>query len=148
MLDVPEEYGGAGLSMLGRVIVWEELARTVALPPRGPGVFGPEVMRILFTLNEEQKQRYLLPVLRGEKRAAFAQTEPDAGADPGGMRTTAVRNGDHYVINGTKRFITGANKADFLQLMAATDRSKGSHGCISCFLVDMNTPGIKLGTSY
>ena len=59
-----------------------------------------------------------------------------------------MRNGDHYVINGTKRFITGANKADFLQLMAATDRSKGSHGGISCFLVDMNTPGIKLGTSY
>ena len=89
-----------------------------------------------------------MPVLRGEKKAAFAQTEPDAGSDPGGMRTTAVRNGDHYVINGTKRFITGANKADFLQLMAATDRSKGSHGGISCFLVDMNTPGVKLGTSY
>src|SRR5262245_66257682 len=64
------------------------------------------------------------------------------------MRTTAVRDGNHYVINGTKRFITGANKAHFMQLMAATDRSKGSHGGISCFLVDMDTPGVKLGTSY
>src|SRR4051794_16710587 len=89
-----------------------------------------------------------MPVLRGAKKAAFAPTAPDAGSDPGRMRSTAVRNRDHYVINGTKRFITGANKADFLQLMAATDRSKGSHGGISCFLVDMNTPGVKLGTSY
>ena len=64
------------------------------------------------------------------------------------MRTTAVSDGDHYVINGTKRFITGADKADFMQLMAATDRAKGSHGGISCFLVDMDTPGVKLGTPY
>jgi acyl-CoA dehydrogenase len=64
------------------------------------------------------------------------------------MRTTAVRDGDAYVINGVKRFITGANKAHFMQLMAATDRSKGSRGGISCFLVDMDTPGVKLTTSY
>ena len=83
-------------------------------------------------------------MLRGEKKACFAQTEPDAGSDPGGMRTTAVRDGDHYVINGVKRFITGAGDADFMQLMAATDRAKGSHGGISCFLVDMDTPGVKL----
>ena len=144
MLDVPEEYGGAGLSMLGRVIVWEELARTVALPPRGPAVFGPEAMPILFMLNEEQKQRYLWPVLRGEKRAAFAQTEPDAGADPGSMRTTAVRDGDHYVINGMKRFITHAAESDFFQLVAATDRSKGSRGGLSMFLVDRDAPGVKI----
>jgi acyl-CoA dehydrogenase len=106
------------------------------------------VRHILFTLTGELKEKYLLPVLRGEKKVAFAQTEPDAGSDPGGMRTTAVRDGNHYVINGTKRFITGANKAHFMQLMAATDRSKGSHGGISCFLVDMDTPGVKLGTSY
>ena len=63
------------------------------------------------------KEKYLLPVLRGEKKACFAQTEPDAGSDPGGMRTTAVQDGDHYVINGAKRFITGADNADFMQLM-------------------------------
>ena len=70
------------------------------------------------------KEKYLLPLLRGEKKACFAQTEPDAGSDPGGMRTTAVRDGDHYVINGVKRFITGAGKADFMQLMVATDRAR------------------------
>jgi acyl-CoA dehydrogenase len=94
------------------------------------------------------KEKYLLPALRGEKKACFAQTEPDAGSDPGGMRTVAVRDGDHYVINGVKRFISHAKDADFMQLMAATDRAKGSHGGISCFIVDMDTPGVKLTTQY
>ena len=106
LLEVRQEYGGQGLSLLGMVVVWEEMSRTIALPPRGPGVFGPDVRPILFTLNEKQKEKYLYPVLRGEKKTAFAQTEPDAGADPGAMRTTAVRDGDHYVINGYKRLIT------------------------------------------
>ena len=104
------------------LVVWEEISRTVALPPRGPGVFGPDVRPILFTLNPAQKEKYLFPVLRGEKTTAFAQSEPDAGSDPGAMRTTAVRKGDHYVINGYKRWITKAQDADFLQLVAATDR--------------------------
>jgi len=103
LLDVPEEYGGQGLSLLGMAAVWEELARTIALPPRGPGIFGPEVRPLLFSLSPEQKKTYLLPVLSGEKKTAFAQTEPEAGADPGSMRTTAVRNGDHYVVNGALR---------------------------------------------
>src|SRR6516164_3317035 len=119
------EYGGQGLSLLGMAVVWEELSRTIALPPRGPGVFGPDVKPVLFTLNAAQKEKYLFPVLRGEKTTAFAQSEPDAGSDPGAMRTTAVRKGDHYVINGYKRWITKAHDADFLQLVAATDRSKG-----------------------
>src|SRR5712672_1799892 len=89
------------------------------------------------------KQKYLLPLLRGEKKACFAQTEPDAGSDPGSMRTTAVRDGDHYLINGVKRFITGAGDADFMQLMVATDRAKGSRGGISCFIVDMDALGDK-----
>jgi acyl-CoA dehydrogenase len=83
-------------------------------------------------------------VLRGEKKSCFMQTEPDAGGDPGAMRTTAVRDGDTYVINGMKRFITAADEADFAQVIAATDRAKGSHGGISAFLVDMNAPGVKL----
>jgi len=148
MLEVPEEYGGVGLSLVGRAVVWQELARTIGLPSRGETITGPTVRHILYSLTGEMKEKYLLPVLRGEKRSCFAQTEPDAGSDPGGMRTTAVRDGDHYVINGTKRYISGADKADFMQLMAATDRSKGSHGGISCFIVDMNTPGVKLGTRY
>ena len=148
MLEVPEEYGGVGLSLVGRAVVWQELARTIGLPSRGETITGPTVRHILYSLTGEMKEKYLLPMLRGEKRSCFAQTEPDAGSDPGGMRTTAVREGDHYVINGTKRYISGADKANFMQLMAATDRSKGSHGGISCFIVDMNTPGVKLGTRY
>lgn len=148
MMDVPEEFGGLGMGLMASVIVWEEMARTIALPARGHGITGPTVRAILYELEGDLKEKYLLPVLRGEKRACFAQTEPDAGSDPGGMRTTAVRDGDHYVINGTKRFITGAGKADFMQLMAATDRSKGSRGGISCFLVDMDTPGVRLGAQY
>src|SRR6267143_1372935 len=148
MIEVPEEYGGVGIGQLGRAVVIEELSRTIALPTRGEGITGPSVRAILYTLTGELKEKYLMPVLRGEKKVCFAQTEPDAGSDPGGMRTTAVRDGDHYLINGVKRFITGADKASFMQLMAATDRSKGSRGGISCFLVDMDTPGVKLTTSY
>jgi acyl-CoA dehydrogenase len=143
-LDVPAEYGGQGLDLLGLVIVWEQIARTIGLPPRGPGVFGPDIRPILFTLNDAQKEKYLHPVLRGEKTTAFAQSEPDAGADPGAMRTTAVRDGDTYVINGYKRWITNAGDADFLQLVAATDRAKGSRGGLSMFLVDTDTPGVSI----
>lgn len=144
LYDVPEEYGGQGLGLLARTVVWAELARTVALPSRNANIFGPNVSPILYYLNDEQKERYLHPVLRGELRHCFAQTEPDAGGDPGAMRTTAARDGDHYVINGVKRFITGAGEADFAQVFAATDREKGSRGGISAFLVDMKTPGVKL----
>ena len=148
MMDTPEEFGGAGLTLLQKSIVWQELGRTIALPAREDGITGPVVRHILFQLEGEMREKYLMPTLRGEKRACFAQTEPDAGSDPGGMRTTAVRDGDDYLINGTKRFITGAASADFIQLMAATDRAKGSRGGISCFIVDMNTPGVKLTAQY
>ena len=147
MMDVPEEYGGAGLNVLTRVLIWEELARTTALPSRTEGL-GPTVRAILFKLEGEMRELYLLPVLRGEKRSCFAQTEPDAGSDPGSMRTTAVRDGEFYVINGVKRFISLADKADFAQVMAATDRAKGSHGGISCFIVDMHQPGVKVSAKY
>ena len=89
MLDVPEEFGGAGLSLFAQVIIWAEMARSVAVPSRGRSIFGPEVRPVLYALNDEQKERYLYPLLRDEKRACFAQTEPDAGSDPGSMRTRA-----------------------------------------------------------
>src|SRR3954451_1684300 len=148
MMEVQEVFGGAGLSLVQRTLVTEELSRTIALPARGEGITGPSVRHILYQLTGDLKEKYLMPVLRGEKKAAFAQTEPDAGSDPGGMRTTAVRDGDHYVINGVKRFITGAGHADFMQLMVATDRAKGPRGRISCFIVDMDPPGLKLGACY
>ncbi len=132
LLDTPEEYGGQGLKLLGMAVVWEELARTIALPPRGPSILGPEAKPLLYSLNDEQKKRYLLPLIEGKKKTAFAQTEPDAGADPGSMRTTAVRQGDVYVINGAKRFISFAADADFIQLVAATDRSQGLARRLEC----------------
>jgi acyl-CoA dehydrogenase len=142
--DVPREYGGVGLGLIAKVTVWAELGRSIALPPRGGDIFGPNVSPILYHLNETQKKKYLLPTLRGELKWCLAQTEPDAGGDPGSMRTTAVREGDHYIINGVKRFITGADDADYAQLIAATDRAKGSHGGISAFVLNMKCPGVRL----
>ncbi len=142
--DVPQAYGGLGLGLVAKVTVWAELGRSIALPSRGGDIFSPNVSPILYHLDEAQKAKYLLPTIRGELNWCLAQTEPDAGGDPGSMRTTAVRRGDRYVINGTKRFITGADEAHYAQLIAATDRSKGSHGGISAFIVDMKAPGVRL----
>src|SRR5215510_9804447 len=146
--DVPPQYGGLGMGLVAKVTVWSELGRTIALPTRGVEIFGPNVSPILYHLDAAQKQKYLLPTIRGELKWCLAQTEPEAGGDPGAMRTTAVREGDHYVINGTKRFITGADVSDIIILMAATDRSKGSRGGISCFVFDKDTPGVKLTTCF
>ena len=148
MFDVPEEYGGGGLGSLAQVLVWEELARTVALPSRGQGIFGPEIRPILYALNDDQKKRFMDPIMRGEKKLCFMQTEPDAGSDPASMKTRAVRQGDYYIVNGTKRFITGAGDADFGQLMAVTDPAKAAHGGISCFMIDMKSPGLTLVTKF
>src|ERR1700730_15346214 len=142
--DVPTEYGGLGMGLVAKVTVWAELSRSIALPTRGVEVLGPNVSPILYHLDDPQKQKYLLPTIRGELKWCLAQTEPDAGGDPGSMRTTAARHGDHYVINGTKRFSTDADVAHYAQLIAATDRSKGSHGGISAFIVNMKAPGVTL----
>jgi acyl-CoA dehydrogenase len=133
---------------MAKVIVWSEVSRTTALPARGMSIFGPPVSPILYKLEGQARENYLMPVIRGEKRACFAQTEADAGSDPAAMRTSAVRDGDHYMINGVKRFITGADEADFAQVFAVTDAEKRSRGGISGFLVDMNTPGVKVAASY
>jgi len=124
--------------------LWEEMGRTIAVPPRKQSIFGPEVSPMLLNLAPAQKEKYLLPVMSGEKKSCFALSEPDAGGDPGGIRTTAVRDGDDYVINGYKVFITNAQAADFAQVMAVTDPQKGRRGGISAFLVDMNTPGLTI----
>ena len=145
MIDIPEEYGGMGLGLLARVLVWEETGRTIAFPRRKPWIFGPDVSPILLQfLRDDQKDKYLWPCIRGEKYAAFCQTEPDAGGDPASMRTAAVREGDEYVINGMKRFVTGGDQADFAQVVCVTDREKGARGGISCILVDMDTPGVEV----
>ena len=143
-LDVPEEYGGAGLDLLSRCVIQEEISRTVLLPFRENELFGPAVRPVLFHCNEEQKERFLFPVLRGERRVCFAQTEPDAGSDPASMKTRAIRDGDCFILNGTKRFITGAGRADYAQVMALTDPEKRARGGITCLMVDMKSPGVIL----
>jgi len=148
LLAVPEELGGQGLGLSGMAVFWQEISRTTAVPARDHSLFGPVPGPILLSLTGAQKQRYLDPVLAGQKLACFAQTEPDAGADPASMRTRAERKGPDYVINGVKRFITDADKADFAQLMAVTDQAKGARGGISCFLVDMNSPGVRISAKH
>lgn len=148
LLDVPEALGGQGLGLAGMSVFWHEISRTTAVPARDHSLFGPVPGPILLSLTGAQKQYYLDPVLMGNKRTCFAQTEPDAGADPASMRTRAVRTGADYIINGTKRFITHADKADFAQVMAVTDPAKGARGGISCFLVDMDTPGVTITAKH
>jgi acyl-CoA dehydrogenase len=140
----PTEYGGQGLGMLAWVVVWEQMGRTIALPTRKWQIFGPEVSPTLYLLDQRQKQEYLWPVVRGEKTDCFAQTESEAGGDPAGMRTTAVLDGDTYIINGRKRFITSGDTASFAQVIAKTDGTRGTRGGISAFLVDMDSPGVSV----
>jgi acyl-CoA dehydrogenase len=144
LLGVPEEYGGAGLNLLARCVIAEEMSHSVAVPYRSNELFGPEVRPVLFYCNDEQKQRFLFPVLRGEKRVCFAQTEPDAGSDPAGMQTRAISDGDDFILNGTKRFITDAGRSNYAQVMAVTDPQKRARGGITCFIVDMKSPGVTL----
>ena len=92
--------------------------------------------------------KYLNPVILGEKITCFAQTEPDAGSDPSALRSTAIWDGERYILNGTKRFITGAKDADFAQVIAVTDLKKGAKGGMSCLLVDMKSPGVRITATY
>ncbi|MEO8754227.1 MAG: acyl-CoA dehydrogenase family protein [Casimicrobiaceae bacterium] len=145
--DLPEEFGGGGVNTLGMCLVFEELAKCNVPAFRAPTVFTPYLGPVLFRCNPEQREKYLFPVIRGEKRTCFALTEAGAGSDPGQMKTSAVCEGDHYRINGSKIFITGADKADFIQLFART--GQGSKGpTVTCFLVDRDTPGVRLGQNF
>jgi acyl-CoA dehydrogenase len=145
LMDVPAELGGADLNLAALAIFWEEIARTTAVSARDQGVFGPTIGPILLSLKGDMRERYLMPVVRGELKACFAQTEADAGSDPASMRTRAVRSGSGWKITGNKRYITKAATADFAQVMAVTDPERGARGGISCFIVDMKAPGVSIG---
>jgi acyl-CoA dehydrogenase len=147
MLDVPVELGGQGIGALGMSVFWEELSRTVAVAPRDTHIFRSLIGPILLGLQGGQKERFLMPVIRGDATPCFAITEAGAGSDPSSMRTRAIRDGDHYVLNGVKRFITDARRADIAQVVAYTDPSKGLRG-LSCFLLDMRTPGVAVTADY
>ena len=145
-LSIPEEYGGIGLAMSEEVQVAFELGQT---SPAFRSMLGTNngigSQGIVLDGSEEQKRKYLPKRASGEIVGSFALTEPDSGSDAASLRTTAIRDGEHYVVNGTKRYITNAPEAGLFTLMARTDpESKGARG-ISCFLVEADTPGIKLG---
>jgi len=145
--DLPEEVGGAGIGAVGMCVVFEELARCNVPSFRAPTIFTPYLGPVLFHCDERQRALYLMPVVQGAKRTCFALTEAQAGSDPAGMKTTAVADGGDFVINGAKIFITGADKADFVQLFARTVVDGKDLG-VSCFLVDRGTPGLRLGQSF
>lgn len=147
MPDVPDDLGGAGLDLRGMIIFWEEISRTVAVPARDHSIFGPTPGPTVLRLQGDLARRYRDPVLRGDKVGCFAQTEPDAGADPRGLRTRAIRDGDHYIVNGTKRFITHADRADFAQVMVRVPDANGKDR-ITCLLVDMDLPGVRIGARH
>ena len=141
---VPEQYGGMGGGVMEMAIVTEQLSWGCGGIALAFGGTGLGAFPILLFGTEEQKQRYLPAIARGEKLAAFAITEADAGSDAGRIRTTAVRDGDHYVLNGTKQWITNGGEAEIYTVVAVTDRSKGARGA-STFIVDKDTPGLSFG---
>lgn len=144
-IKVPKELGGQGADSRSYVLVMEEIARVSAVASLY--VSSPNSLSggpLLLAGNDEQKEKYLRPVVTGEKILAFALTEPGAGSDAGGMTTTAVEDGDYYVLNGRKTFITMAPLSDFAVIYAKTDMSKGSRG-ITAFIVDMKQEGVSCG---
>jgi acyl-CoA dehydrogenase len=134
-VNTPREYGGMGLGAVMNALVEAELGRSFV-----PFRFAGEADNILYFADEEQKRRYLLPIVNGERRSCFAITEPGAGSDARAIRTTARRDGGQWVINGEKTFITGGNEADFTMVFAVTDPEKHKEGrtgeSVTCFLVD------------
>ncbi len=145
-LTIPEEYGGLGLTMEEEIQVAMTLGRT---SPAFRSIMGTNngigSAAIVFSGTEEQKQKYLPKYASGEWISCFCLTEPDAGSDAASLKATARREGDHYILNGTKRFITNAPVADTFNVMARTNPDiKGARG-ISSFIVEKGTPGITLG---
>ena len=130
-IQTPEEYGGMGLGAVMNALLEVELGRTFV-----PFKFGGDADNILFEADDEQKDAYLRPTIEGTRRSCFAITEPGAGSDARNLRTSAVRDGDEWVINGEKTFITGGDVADFTMVFAVTDKEKGADGGVTCFLVD------------
>ncbi len=144
-LSVPEEYGGLGLSMVGKVAILEELGRThngfTTVIGGHTGIGGVGIVEMG---TEEQKRKYLPDMATGDRIGAFALTEPEAGSHASNLKTTAVRKGDKYILNGRKHFITNATIADIFTVMAVTDPTKGPKG-ITSFIVERGTPGLIIG---
>jgi acyl-CoA dehydrogenase len=146
-LAIPEEYGGLGLGTLGECLVYEELTKTnAAFRSRIGTSNGIGSMGILFDGTEEQKQKYLPRIASGEWTSCFALSEPEAGSDAANIKTTADRDGDYFVLNGLKHFITNGDIADIATVIALTDKDKRTRGGITAFVVEKGTPGFSVGT--
>lgn len=130
-ISTPEEYGGVNLGLLMSTLIQMELGKTFI-----PFQFGGEAAEILYYCNVEQKMKYLIPTINGERKLCFALTEPNAGSDAAAIRMTAVKKGSHWVLNGEKTFISDGHEADFVMVFAVTDKEKRANGGITCFLVD------------
>ena len=130
-VQTPEAYGGMGLGALMTALVEIELGRSFV-----QFRFAGDADNILYDANEDQKATYLVPTIEGTRKSCFGITEPGAGSDAKAIRTTAKREGDEWVINGEKTFITGGNEADFVMVFAVTDKDKGADGGVTCFLAD------------
>lgn len=141
-LDIPPEYGGPEIDLVTRTLIAIEMSQHRAgLYAPCYGVFGGAGLAQLFEATEDQKERYLYPTLRGEKRGFFGLTEPSGGSDPArAIQTRAEPDGDDWIINGSKIFISGADKAEYGLVFARTDSDKGRNG-VTCFIVDTDTPG-------
>ena len=140
-IAVPDEYGGAGLDYTALAIILEEIAAGDGGTSTVVSVNNCPVCSILMSFaSEAQKREWLVPLARGEMLGAFCLTEPHVGSDASGLRTTATREGEHYVLNGVKQFITSGKHADVAIVMAVTDRDAGKRG-ISAFIVPTKTPG-------
>jgi butyryl-CoA dehydrogenase len=138
---VPDEWGGAGLDYLALALILEEVAAGDGATSTVVSVNNCPVCSILIAYaSDDQKRRFLKPLARGEMLGAFCLTEPHVGSEAGGLKTTAVRDGDHYVLNGVKQFITSGKNGDVAIVMAVTDKAAGKRG-ISAFIVPTNTPG-------
>ncbi len=143
--DFPEDVGGSGLSQLGMVLL-REAAPLTGCRLAGFTTYGPEgPTGLLLSGTEEQKKKYLVPLVTAEKSMCFALTEPDTGSDAQSLRTTAVKDGSDWVLNGTKHFITNGKHADFALVFAANDRALKAQGGITAFIVEKGTPGFSVG---
>ena len=145
-IAVPEEYGGLDLDMETECLVAMELGQT---SPAFRSVAGTNIgigsQALVLFGTEEQKSKWLPGVASGDLIASFALTEPEAGSDAAGLKTKAVRDGDHYILNGTKRYITNANKADLFTVMARTNQDEPGAKGVSAFIVERDTPGLSVG---
>lgn len=142
---IPEQWGGAGMDPISYVIMMEEISRVCASTAVTLSVNNSLVCEVLKNFGtEEQKKRYLIPMAKGEKIGAYCLTEPMSGSDAATQKTTAKLDGDFYIINGAKNFITNGPQSDTLILFAMTDPSKGAKG-VNAFVLDTKTPGVVIG---